>query len=161
MTLGLKFYTKLVSAITRRRKRVRRSYRLESSPFFLQILNLLSKQDVQKSDFSPKRPLRESLMIPFLYITTNSFLFNCILVYSILFIFFIFVHFILFILLLLYFMFDVLFIYFILINLSTFLIKVINMGVRYFALDQLLSHSLLSSFLIHPRNDFQDELEMR
>ena len=160
MTLGPKFYTKLVSAITRRRKRVRRSYRLESSPIFLQILNLLSKQDVQKSDFSPKRPLRESLMIPFLYITANSFLFYCILVYSILF-YFIFVHFILFILLLLYFMFDVLFIYFILINFSTFLIKVINMGVRYFALDQLLSHSLLSSFLIHPRNAFQDELEMR
>ena len=87
MTLGPKFYTKLVSAITRRRKRVRRSYRLESSPIFLQILNLLSKQDVQKSDFSPKRPLRESLMIPFLYITANSFLFYCILVYSILFYF--------------------------------------------------------------------------
>ena len=90
MTLGPKFYTKLVSAITRRRKRVRRSYRLESSPIFLQILNLLSKQDVQKSDFSPKRPLRESLMIPFLYITANSFLFYCILVYSILFYFILF-----------------------------------------------------------------------
>ena len=58
MTLGPKFYTKLVSAITRRRKRVQRSYRLESSPNLLNIVNLLSKQDFQKSEFSPKRPLR-------------------------------------------------------------------------------------------------------
>ena len=55
MTLGPTFYTKLVSAITRRRKRVRRSYRLESSPNCLNIANLLSKQYFQKSDFSPKR----------------------------------------------------------------------------------------------------------
>ena len=34
MTLGPKFYTKLVSSITRRRKQVRRSYRCESSRFF-------------------------------------------------------------------------------------------------------------------------------
>ena len=54
MTLGPKFYTKLVLAITRRRKRVRRSYRLESSPNCLNIPNLLSKQDFQKSEFSHK-----------------------------------------------------------------------------------------------------------
>ena len=68
MTLGPKFYTKLVLAITRRRKRVRRSYRLESSPNCLNIPNLLSKQDFQKSEFSHKRPLREYLMTCFLYI---------------------------------------------------------------------------------------------
>ena len=51
-TSGPKFYTKLVLAITRRRKRVRRSYRLESSPNCLNIANLLSKQDLKKSDFA-------------------------------------------------------------------------------------------------------------
>ena len=68
MTLGPKFYTKLVLAITRRRKRVRRSYRLESSPNCLNIPNLLSKQDFPKSEFSHKRPLREYWMTCFLYI---------------------------------------------------------------------------------------------
>ena len=55
-TSGPKFYTKLVLAITRHRKRVRRSYRLESSPNCLNIANSLSKQDFQKSDFSSNRP---------------------------------------------------------------------------------------------------------
>ena len=67
-TSGPKFYTKLVLAITRRRKRVRRSYRLESSPNCLNIPNLLSKQDFPKSEFSHKKPLREYLMTCFLYI---------------------------------------------------------------------------------------------
>ena len=90
MTLGPKFYTKLVLAITRRRKRVRRSYRLESSPNCLNIPNLLSKQDFQKSEFSHKRPLREYLMTRFLYIyiyiTANTFSFHSILFHLIFFI---------------------------------------------------------------------------
>ena len=116
MTLGPKFYTKLVLAITRRRKRVRRSYRLESSPNCLNIPNLLSKQDFQKSEFSHKRPLREYLMTRFLYIyiyiyiyiTANTFSFHSILFHLILFILFlvyiiIIIHFILFLFFIIYF----------------------------------------------------------
>ena len=68
MTLGPKLFCCSKMTITRRGKRVRRSYRLESSPNCLNIPNSRSKQDFQKSEFSHKRPLREYLMTRFLYI---------------------------------------------------------------------------------------------
>ena len=53
MTLGPKFYTKLVSAITRRRMNGHRRFLVGPSQNFLYIVNLLSKQDLKhfsKSD---------------------------------------------------------------------------------------------------------------
>ena len=47
MTLGPKFYAKLVSAITRRRMNENQRFLAESSQIFLYIVNLLSKQDIK------------------------------------------------------------------------------------------------------------------
>ena len=78
MTLEPKFYTKLVSPKTRRRKQVRRSYRCESSRIVAQILNLISKREFRLllipkicmrpwirsfSNISPKGPLRVTFLV--------------------------------------------------------------------------------------------------
>ena len=47
MTLGPKFYAKLVSAITRRRMNENRRFLAEFVQEFMYIVNLLSKQDLK------------------------------------------------------------------------------------------------------------------